>query len=191
MQALGKQRWLAVAEVSSVAGGKGDVIRSAAALDEALFESALQAQVVAHDVAQWDRKAGRFIAEEQHRIGALVLRRQALEVVPPEAKRQALMDYLRGEQLKPLPWSAPLRQWCARVELLRSVEPEDAWPNVSDEGLLDRLDDWLGPYLDSVTQVQDFARLDLGSILEAQLSWQQRQRLERLAPARRRHRCWR
>ena len=37
---LGNNRWLAVAEVSGIAGGKGDLIRSAAALDEDLFSTA-------------------------------------------------------------------------------------------------------------------------------------------------------
>jgi ATP-dependent helicase HrpB len=184
VHALGKQRWLAVAEVSSVAGGKGDLIRSAAILDEALFDSALQAMVSSKDVAQWDRKAGRFVAEQQQRIGALVLHRQALIEVPLAAKRQALVDYLRAEKLRPLPWKDEQRQWLARVELLRSIEPAQGWPNFSEQCLLERLDDWLGPYLDSVTLLQNFSKLDLGGILEAQLSYQQGQRLQQLAPTR-------
>lgn len=184
VHALGKQRWLAVAEVSSVAGGKGDLIRSAAALDPALFDSALQALVTPADVAQWDRKAGRFLAEQQQRIGALVLTRQALAEVPLAAKRQALVDYLRAEKLRPLPWQEEQRQWCARVELLRALEPAAGWPDLSQQGLLDRLDDWLGPWLDPVTQLQNFSKLELGAILETQLSYEQRQRLLQLAPAR-------
>ena len=181
---LGKQRWLAVAEVSSVAGGKGDLIRSAAMLDPVLFDSALQEMVTLDDVAQWDRKAGRFLAEQQQRIGALVLRRQTLAEVPLAARRQALIEYLRAENLRPLPWQEEQRQWCARVELLRSLEPAQGWPNLSQQGLLDRLDGWLGPYLDQVRILQNFSKLDLGAILEAQLSWEQRQRLQQLAPAR-------
>jgi ATP-dependent helicase HrpB len=182
--ALTRHRWLAVAEVSSKVGGKSDVIRAAVALDEALFDSALQAQVGEQIITQWDRKAGRFVAEQQQRIGALVLRRQTLNKVPADARRQALIEYLRDEELKPLSWSAEQRQWCARVTLLRSIETQQSWPDVSQEGLLANLDDWLGPYLDAVTLLQDFAKLDLKSILEALLSWDQKKTLERLAPTR-------
>ena len=181
---LGKHRWLAVAEVSSSAGNRSDVIRAAVALDESLFASALQSLVSEQTIAEWDRKAGRFVAEQQQRIGALVLQRKSLPAVPEEAKRQALIEYLQGEDLKPLSWTAEQRQWRARVNLLRSVDQDQAWPDFSHEGLLANLDEWLGPYLGPVTILQNFGKLDLGSILEGQLSWQQKQRLERLAPTR-------
>jgi len=182
--ALSRHRWLAVAEVSSMAGGASDVIRSAAALDETLFDSALQALVSEQTLAHWDRKAGRFIAERQRCIGALVLQREALDAVPADAKREALVEYLRSEELKPLPWNADLRQWCARVSLLRSVEPAAGWPDVSQQGLSDRLDDWLGPWLDPVNSLQGLGKLDLHAILTSQLSWEKQQQLQRLAPTR-------
>ncbi len=184
VHALGKQRWLAVAEISSVAGGKGDLIRSAAALDETLFESALLDEVVEQTVAHWDRRAGRFVAERQRRIGSLVLNRETMSELPLDAKREALIEYLRHELLRPLPWKAEHKQWCARVELLRSLDTDFEWPDVSHEGLLERLDDWLGPWLDPVTLLQDFGKLDLTAILDARLSWDQQQRLQRMAPTR-------
>jgi len=182
--ALSRHRWLAVAEVSSMAGGASDVIRSAAELDEALFASALQALVGEKTRVDWDRKAGRFIAERQRCLGALVLQREALPQVPTEARRAALVEYLRGEDLKPLPWTAELRQWCARVSLLRALEPAAGWPDVSPQGLSDRLDDWLGPWLDPVSSLQGLGKLDLHSILTTQLSFEKQQALQRLAPTR-------
>ena len=181
--ALSKHRWLAVAEVSSSVGKSSDVIRAAVALDEGLFASALQSLLAEQTIAEWDRKAGRFVAEQQQRIGALVLQRKSLGEVPEEAKRYALIEYLEAEQLKPLPWSSAQRLWCARVNLLRSVDPHHAWPDLSEEGLLANLDEWLGPYLGPVRLLQDFAKLELGSILDARLSWDQKQRLARLAPS--------
>jgi ATP-dependent helicase HrpB len=182
--ALAGQRWLAVAEVSSSAGNSSDVIRAAVALDEGLFAAALQGLICEQTIAEWDRKAGRFVAEQQQRIGSLVLLRKALGEVPEEAKRRTLIKYLENEQLKPLPWTGAQRLWCARVNLLRSVDRQHAWPDVSQEGLLANLDEWLGPFLGPVRSLQDFAKLELGRILEAQLSWDQQQRLERLAPSR-------
>ncbi|MCB1637929.1 MAG: ATP-dependent helicase HrpB, partial [Thiothrix sp.] len=182
--ALGNQPWLAIAEVSSMAGRSSDVIRAAAALDEALFDTALSAQVHEQTVVEWDQKAGRFIAEEQHRIGALVLRRKALQTVPAEAKTAALLGFIRKQGLDVLPWQAEQEQWCARVGLLRAAEPEQAWPDVSRASLLATLESWLAPYLDSVSVLADFKRLDLNTILTNLLPWEQQQRLEQLAPRR-------
>jgi len=181
---LSKNRWLAVAEVSGVAGGKGDIIRSAATLDERLFETALAEMVHAETIAEWDNKAGRFIAEARRKIGALVLQKKTLDEVPEAARQQALIQFLRERELKPLPWNAEQRQWCARVCLLRSIDNAVDWPDVSHDFLLATLDAWLAPYLDQVNSLQDFKKLDLTAILAGSLSWQQQQRLNQLAPTR-------
>lgn len=183
-QRLDRNRWLAVAEVSAIAGGKGDVIRTAAALDEKLFETALAELRRDETVVDWDKKAGRFVAESRQKIGALVLQKTTLEQIPAAAKTAALIRYLQAEKLAPLTRDAGLTQWCARVELLRSIEPERGWPEVNQTALEENLRDWLGPYLQDVNTLQDFRKLDLHRILAAQLSWDMQQRLEQQAPKR-------
>lgn len=180
--ALGNQAWLAIAEVSSMVGKSSDTIRSAAALDDKLFASALADQVRTQTVVEWDNKAGRFIAEQQHKIGALVLQRKALQAVPGEAKSTALIGFIRKQGLDVLPWQAEQEQWCARINLLRGVEPERAWPDVSRANLLATLEDWLAPYLNAVNVLGDFKKLDLTTILSSLLPWDMQQRLEQLAP---------
>lgn len=182
--ALGNQPWLAIAEVSSLAGKSSDIIRSAAALDDKLFATALAEQVHVQTVVEWDQKAGRFIAEEQQKIGALVLQRKALPNVPSAAKSASLIGFIRKQGLALLPWSAEQEQWCARVTLLRSVETAQPWPDVSHQHLLATLENWLAPYLDSVNTLADFKKLDLASILGNLLPWDMQQRLEQLAPKR-------
>ena len=182
--ALGNQIWLAIAEVSSLAGSKSDMIRSASALDDKLFNTALADQVHVQTVVEWDNKAARFIAEQQHKVGALVLQRKALQNVPAEAKTSALIHFIRKQGLELLPWQSEHEQWCARVNLLRRVEPTQAWPNVSHNHLLATLEDWLAPYLNEVNTLADFRKLDLSTILNALLPWDRQQRLEQLAPQR-------
>lgn len=182
--ALGKQAWLAIAEVSSSAGKSSDVIRSAAALDEKLFSTALSGMVKPHNVVEWDDKTGRFLAETQHKIGALVWQRQALPSIPLEAKTQALLGLIRKQGLQVLPWQAEHEQWCARVSLLHRLEPEQGWYDMSRANLLATLEDWLAPYLSALNNLADFKKLDLGMILRNLLPWEWQQRLEQLAPAR-------
>jgi ATP-dependent helicase HrpB len=181
---LGKCHWLAVAEVSGMAGGKGDIIRSAASLDETLFESALADLVSIETIAEWDKKTSRFVAEDQQKTGLLILQRTQLTSVPIDAKRAALVRHVQKEGLSLLPWTEEQRQWCARVYLLRSIEPDRGWPDLGAESLLATLEDWLAPYLDKVNLLQDFKKLNLTDILHALLPYEKHQQLKRLAPAR-------
>jgi ATP-dependent helicase HrpB len=181
---LGKDRWLAIAEVGGIARSKGDIIRSAAALDEKLFDTLLSDQVSSMTVVEWDRKAKRFVAEAQQVIGALVLAREKLDSVPTDAKQAALVNHIKEAGLDVLPWTSELRQWQARVELVRTTLNDHAWPIMSDAGLLESLATWLGPYLDPVNQLNDFKKLDLKAILRSLLTWEQATKLDTLAPQR-------
>jgi len=181
---LSKNQWLTVAEVSSITGDKGDTIRSAARLDEALFTTALSELVSADTVTEWDKKTNRFNAESQQKIGTLILHRKKLDEIPLAAKTGALLGYIRKEGLKLLPWKPEHLQWCARVMMLHSYNPNQDWPDVSEENLLATLEDWLAPFLDKVNLLQDFKKLDLTKILYALLTWEKRQQLEQLAPTR-------
>lgn len=181
---LSKQRWLAVAEVTGATHSQGDIIRSSVALDPDLFNSALNALVTDVTVAEWDKKTKRFVAETQRKIGALILERKSLNDVPVEAKREALVLHLQKEGLHLLPWTTDLHQWCARVLLVRAIEPNHDWPDVSQETLITNLASWLGPYLDGVNLLQDFKKLDLKQILQSLLPYELKQRLNSLAPER-------
>lgn len=111
-------------------------------------------------------------------------KKKNLDEVPAAARQQALIQFLRERELKPLSWSAEQRQWCARVCLLRSIDNAADWSDVSHDFLLATLDAWLAPYLDQVNSLPDFKKLDLTAILAGLLSWQQQQRLNQLAPTR-------
>ncbi len=181
---LAKSHWLAVAEVSNIAGVQGDVIRSATALDEALFDGIMSDFISTQTVAEWDKKTGRFIAEQQQKIGALILNKKTLDRVPTQIKTAALIQIIQQQGLQLLTWNNALQQWCARVNLLRTVEGNQHWPDLTAEALLKTVDDWLAPYLDQVNSLQDFKKLDLTSILQALLPWDKQQKLNELAPPR-------
>jgi len=186
---LGRKRWLAVAEISGTSGtrqpGRGNLIRSAAELDESLFDNLLAEQVRQDSIVEWDHKAGRFIAEKRALIGELIWQREKLDKVPADSRRSSLIALIRKDGLhKLLNWSEAQDQWCARVRLLREHDDSQNWPDTSEAGLLETLADWLGPYLDPITTIQGFKKLNLESILQAMLSWEQQKRLEELVPPR-------
>jgi ATP-dependent helicase HrpB len=131
----------------------------------------------------WDEQTHAVRAMKQRRLGALVLSEQALAKPDPSLISQALLQGIRQRGLNSLAWTPELRQWRARVRLLRRTEGIDSnWPDLSDETLLRTLDEWLGPYLDGITTLERVQRINLATPLHALLAWDQQRQLERLAP---------
>lgn len=186
---LAGARWLAVAESGGQAGEATDRIYTAATLDPDAFNAILSHLVREDEQVEWDYRADHFVARRRRMVGNILLSSEPLAQVSDQARGSALLGVVRRKGLEILPWTAPLRQWRARVRLLREVEAASGnyaprWPDLSDQALLANLEAWLMPYLGEVRTLADFQQLDLRAILYAQLPWPLPLDLERLAPER-------
>ena len=183
---LMKQPWLVIADLGSRQGQREERIYLAAEFDPALLEGVLSEQVSVVDQLDWDEREGVLRAERQRKVGELVLSREPLTGLDEASRTGALVNLVRRKGLELLPWTPELRQWQARVGLLRQldlqVQGDSEWPDVSDTALLGSLEDWLAPYLGRVSRLSHFASLDLSSIVHNLLKWPLPQRLEELAP---------
>ena len=183
---LMKQGWLVVADLGSRQGQREERIYLAADFDPALFDSVLAEQVRCVDQLDWDEREGVLRAERQRKVGELVLSREPLTGLDEAARSQALVNLVRRKGLELLPWTPELRQWQARVALLRQLDldqqGDSSWPDVSDGALLKSLEHWLMPYLGRVSRLSHFANLDLSSIVHNLLPWPLPQRLDEQAP---------
>ncbi|KAA5837797.1 ATP-dependent helicase HrpB [Pseudomonas chlororaphis] len=183
---LMKQPWLVIADLGSRQGQREERIYLAADFDPALFDSVLAEQVRCVDQLDWDEREGLLRAERQRKVGELVLSREPLTGLDEAARCQALVNLVRRKGLELLPWTPELRQWQARVALLRQLDleakGESQWPDVSDAALLKSLESWLLPYLGKVSRLSHFANLELASIVHSLLPWPLPQRLDELAP---------
>ncbi|MFJ5300019.1 ATP-dependent helicase HrpB [Pseudomonas sp. NPDC088368] len=184
--ALMKEPWLVIADLGSRQGQREERIYLAAEFDPALFESVLSEQVTTFDQMDWDEREGVFRAERQRKAGELIISREPLTGLDESARSQALLALVRRKGLELLPWTPELRQWQARVSLLRQLDLQkqnsSEWPDISNEALLERLEHWLMPYLGKVTRLSHFGNLDLSSILHNLLPWPLPQRLDEQAP---------
>ncbi|MFS2092261.1 ATP-dependent helicase HrpB [Pseudomonas sp. Pseusp11] len=183
---LMKQPWLVIADLGSRQGQREERIYLATDFDPALFDSVLAEQVRCVDQLDWDEREGVLRAERQRKVGELILSREPLTGLDESARSQALVNLVRRKGLELLPWTPELRQWQARVALLRQLDlagkGESEWPDVSDATLLKSLEHWLMPYLGKVSRLSHFANLDLSSIVHNLLPWPLPQRLDELAP---------
>jgi ATP-dependent helicase HrpB len=95
-----------------------------------------------------------------------------------------LLDGIRELGLDALPWSKEARALRQRLAFAREFDTraQPPWPDVSDAALDATLDTWLAPWLTGMSRRDHLARLDTTAIIGALLDWNQRQRLDEIAP---------
>jgi ATP-dependent helicase HrpB len=121
------------------------------------------------------------LARRRRRLGALILSDRTGPADPAEAAA-ALCAAVAAQELRPLNWTDAARQLQARVALMRDVEPEAGWPDLSDAALRAGIGDWLGPHLGGITRLGDVGALDLTALLREQIAWPLRRRLDEALP---------
>lgn len=180
---LAGTEWLAIADIGGVTNQSEDRIFAAASLTPEDFDGGLATQKTQERVIEW--RENRLVAQDQVRIGAILLEQRAASDVTADDRTAATLNYIRQQGLGVLPWNSDINQWRARVALVRENDNSpELWPDLSDEALAATIDDWLAPYLIDIDNLQSVKRLDLASIVHAMLPWSQQQLLEQLAPAR-------
>jgi ATP-dependent helicase HrpB len=149
-------------------------IRLAAPLDAAALPEAVAARVTETVETALDPVSGAILTRRRRRLGALVLADRT-EPADPATAAAVLAAAAK------LPWSEAARQFQARVALMRRLEADAGWPDLSDAALdADRA--WLAPHLYGLTRPAEVARLDLARVLESLLSPAQARRLREALP---------
>ncbi len=182
-QALAKSEFLVAAELD---GAEREArIFLAAPIAAADLERLFAAQINTRSEIVWDDRQGAVRARRERRLGALVLDSAELEAADPEGLRGAMLAGLRQLGIGALPWTRELRQFQARVALMRAagVPAPEPWPDLGDEALLAGLDEWAPPWIDGCTRRDHLARVDLTHALGGLLTRKQHDVLAREAPA--------
>jgi len=133
---------------------------------------------------RWDAGRQALVAQRERRFDGIVLDSRPAGRVDPALAARALADAVRMLGLDALPWTEALVQWRARACCLRAWMPALGLPDLSDDALLARLDDWLAPALAGKTRLDALGEEAFGEALKGQLDWSQRERIDRLAPTR-------
>lgn len=131
----------------------------------------------------WDEREERVRAERQQVIGELVLSQRPLTELSDEQKGRCLLQGIRRKGLHVLPWDEQSEGLLARLRCARDWLPDDGWPAMDDESLLDRLEEWLLPALSGMTRLEQLKRLNLNDILRQSLPWPLPRRLDEALPS--------
>jgi len=181
-QTLAKSEFIVAAELDGTERDARIFLAAPIELDD--LERHFAAHIEERAQVVWDDREQAVRARSERRLGALVL--ESREIRHPDRGQvlQAALGGLRQIGVAALPWSETLRQWQARVQLMRKhgVPAPEPWPDLRDEALTATLDDWAPPWIDGMVRREHFARLDLGNALRSRLSYAQSALLEREAP---------
>ncbi|HEY6839030.1 MAG TPA: ATP-dependent helicase HrpB [Geobacteraceae bacterium] len=163
-------------------GERGDgTIRKASAIALDTLRQECADAIVRSRVVAWNEGEGRVVAQEEERLGAILLSSRPITPTGEEVCRVMLEGVAAGPGLAALGWTPKTRQLRARIMFLSSRFPED-WPDLSDRHLLDTMTSWLAPYIRGVRSRVELAKVDLEAPLRALLTWEQSKRLDEGAP---------
>ncbi|MFF7175848.1 ATP-dependent helicase HrpB [Streptomyces pseudovenezuelae] len=175
--------WIAVA-VADRPVGKGHArVQLAAVIDEDTARSAAASLYSERQEVHW--ADGDVVARRVERLGAIELAVRPLRDADPVLVREALLEGLRQDGLRLLRWTPDADVLRQRLAFLRH-HLGDPWPDVGEDALHARVDEWLEPELSRARRRADLARIDAGQALRRLLPWVcgEATRLDELAPER-------
>ncbi|WP_329344407.1 ATP-dependent helicase HrpB [Streptomyces sp. NBC_00663] len=175
--------WIAVAVADRPVGRGHARVQLAASVDEETARAACASMYSEAQEVHW--AGGDVVARRVERLGAIELTARPLKDADATLVREALLEGLRQEGLGLLRWSPEARVLRQRLAFLR-LHLGAPWPDVSDDALHARVDEWLEPELSRARRRSDLARIDAGEGLNRLLPWASGEagRLDELAPER-------
>ncbi|MDO4497239.1 MAG: ATP-dependent helicase HrpB [Bacteroidales bacterium] len=174
--------WIVAAQLNARmngAGGSGRIFMAAPLEVECVTALMQQRNNLA-----WDSKQGRVVAQQERRIGQLLvdskplplnqeLRSEMQQVICLAAKKEGTSMLNFDERVENLQQRvAAVSEWHQELEL----------PDLSTEAVLQKAEEWLPFWLDKATTVSEMKKIDLCQALWGLLSYEQQQEVERIAP---------
>lgn len=174
--------YLSVAQMD--AGSREGRIWLAMAVDKEELLALHAGQIHHTEELTWDEQRQRVMARKISALGALRLSSQEVQVTAGTDVLSKLLQVIHGNGLDCLPWTDKALQLKARILLAGKLDEQGDWPDLSNDWLLGNLETWLAPWLEGVRSMQEVRQLNIQSILQSFLHWEQLQRLDKLLPMR-------
>ncbi|KIT15604.1 ATP-dependent helicase HrpB [Jannaschia aquimarina] len=151
-------------------------VRAALAIGEAELREVLADRIGWVEICEWSERERRVLARRQERLGAIALDDRIWKDAPRDALAAAALEGVRKLGLQSLDWTSKARLVRARIGV-------SGLRDVTDDGLMTSLADWLLPALGGVRSADDLARLDPSDALLGWLDWSERETLDRTVPS--------
>ena len=174
--ALTGHEFLAIADLDGDAAGAKIWQSAPVSLRE--LEKHFGGQLRAVEEVHLDQVRDRIVCLRKIMLDALCVKEENL-ATDPETMTRALLQGQRD--LSRLTWTGECQNLRDRVRFLCSLD-QGSWPDMSDQTLLESIDQWLGPFATGARSGMDLGKIDLLQALKALLGWEKLRELDRLAP---------
>jgi len=181
-EALASAQYLVLCDLDDRGGDAK--IHLAAPISEDAIEEIFADEITDAVVTRWDKRTECVVAAKERRLWKMVIRSGGQSAPDSNQVLAALLDGIRQKGVANLPcWTPASRQLQSRILFIRRVMGED-WPDVSDNGLAEHLEEWFGGFVSGMTRWMHLEKLDLAAVLAFALSesGHDRRELDRLAP---------
>jgi ATP-dependent helicase HrpB len=176
---LSSSKMLVIADLTGRAAGAR--VLAAAEITRADVEAELQDAIIERDECFFDRASRQVRARKVTRLGAIIFEEKPLPRPTGEEAARALAEGVRELGLQVLPFSKEGAQLRDRIGFLHRTIGEP-WPDMSDEALLERLEDWFVPFQGNAASLDAINSGSLSDGLRALVPHDVVQDLNKLAP---------
>jgi len=176
---LFKSGFLVIADVD--AKNTNANIYKAITISHAQIEEYLSELIHTYEDITWNEDQERVEARKVSKLGRITLKEVQTKNASQEKVLEVLIEELEELGLEALNWNKEAQGLRDRVNFVNNHQME--FPDFSDDYLTENMDEWLAPYLSGITTLRACKNLDLHNILLGQMSFEQTQNLEHLAPS--------
>jgi len=173
---LAGESWIAIASLNAREGA-GRIF-----LASPLDPASLKPMIKSRDSITWNTKKGGVVAVSQLRLGSIVLQEKPLKDPDPELIEEAILNAIIKEGDVILDWNDDVQSLQNRILSLRKWNPDDEWPDVSTDTLINSCKDWITPYLSNVRTLEQLRKIDLVAAIKYSLDPILQSELDSLAP---------
>ncbi|OHV25458.1 ATP-dependent helicase HrpB [Rhizobium sp. RMa-01] len=156
-------------------------VLAAAEVTRGDIDAELPGEIKTGDQIFFDRQSRQIRARRATRLGAIVFEETPLPRPSGPTVTQALVEGVRELGLDHLAFSKEAVQLRERIGFLHRTIGEP-WPDVGDNALLSRLDDWFGPYQTEARGLSEISAAGLSNGLMSLVPHELQRDLSRLAP---------
>lgn len=169
---LAREKWIAVGEMGG--GAARDRILLAAPLDEAALREAFADRLTREERLEVEAD-GKVRGRRLLRLDRLTVEDRVIDKPDPAMIAEALLGQVRRQGLGVLPMDAAAS---LRARLAFRGEP------LTDEALVERLDDWLAPLLKGRSRLADLPPGQIADAIRGLVPWEVQRRLDAETPPR-------
>ncbi len=139
--------------------------------------------IIEQEDVDWDDKTQSVKAQLKRKFGELVLKTQPIMKPGSELLLNGLIKGITRKGITSLPWTKQLRQWQARVQMLRQHQKfKIDYPDMSDHALLNTVEQWLSPFLNRLTKISQITSEVFSKAILNNLDWHLQKQLDELMP---------